>query len=232
MRYATEHKQQTRERILDAAATVFRRQGFCGGSVDDVMAEAGLTAGGFYAHFKSKDQLFAEALIRVLKQGRVVTGQDDESLEGPDRIRSIARKYLSSTHRELIDRGCPMPPLLAELPRQSDETRQAFQDILHSVAASLEPHLAQTGAAEPTEQAFAMLALLIGGVSLARGVADVKLSNRILAACRNLLETALNVPPTPARRRSSPRRVASQLRQKRPQPRRRSPRPQKGKERK
>ena len=128
MRYGADHKEKTRQRILDAAAVVFRRQGFQAGSVDDVMSEAGLTAGGFYAHFESKDDLFAAALVDTLRQARIVYGKDDEQLEGDERIASIAAKYLSPAHRKQVERGCAMPPLLADLPRQSPATRQAFEE--------------------------------------------------------------------------------------------------------
>jgi TetR/AcrR family transcriptional repressor of nem operon len=216
MRYAADHKPQTRQRILTAAARVFRRQGFQAGSVDDVMAEAGLTAGGFYAHFKSKDALFAAALVETLRQGRVLRGTDnpqDEQLTGSARVRSIAGKYLSTAHRRLVEQGCPMPPLVSELTRQSPATRRAFEAVAREIAAALAEHLPGDKPAERSDQALALLALMIGGLSLSRAVADEALADRILAACRQLVDQSLNSPPPAPRTRqrgkprsSSPRK--------------------------
>lgn len=200
MRYAADHKQKTRQRILDAAAIVFRRKGFAGGSVDDVMAEAGLTAGGFYAHFHSKDELFAEALLQTLRQGRVVYGKDDTNVAGAERVQAIARKYLSPAHRRMVDRGCPMPPLVADLARQSPATRRAFEKIVAEIMASLEPHLSTGEGTQEPDQALAILALMVGGLSLARAVADEGLADRILAACRQLIDSAISTPKKRKRR--------------------------------
>jgi TetR/AcrR family transcriptional repressor of nem operon len=195
MRYPADQREKTRQRILDAAGIVFRRHGFQAASVDLVMTEAGLTAGAFYAHFKSKDDLFSETLIQALKQGRVVYGKEDDSLQGAARIRAIVARYLSPGHRQIVDRGCAMPPLLSELPRQSPETRQAFQDVFSDIVASLEPHLSQDQPSEKSDQALALLALMIGGLSLSRAVADADLADRILAACRTLVDTVLQHSP-------------------------------------
>jgi len=125
MRYLPDHKGQTRRRILDAAAAVFRRQGYRGAGVDAVMQEAGLTAGGFYAHFPSKEALFAETLADALRQSRLFGGADFDHLAGPDWVRAVAAFYLSPAHRRLVGQGCPLPPLLAEVARASPEARQA-----------------------------------------------------------------------------------------------------------
>src|SRR5688500_18866737 len=130
MRYPPDRKQATRRKILNAALTVFRRKGFEGAGVDAVMAEAGLTAGGFYAHFKSKEALFAEALVDALKNARLIRGLDDEGVVGPQRIRNIVGKYLSPAHRRFVTRGCPMPPLLGELARQNETARRDFETVL------------------------------------------------------------------------------------------------------
>jgi TetR/AcrR family transcriptional regulator, transcriptional repressor for nem operon len=190
MRYSPEHKQVTRRKILDAALTVFRREGFEGAGVDAVMAEAGLTAGGFYAHFKSKEALFAEALIDAIKNARLIRGLEDEGIVGPQRIRNLVGKYLSPAHRRFVTRGCPMPPLLGELARQNEAVRRDFQSVLLDVVGSLAPHFADES--QPREdQGLALLAMLIGGLSLSRAVADEALGNRILAACRTFIEESL-----------------------------------------
>src|SRR3954451_11867857 len=104
MRYPADQKQKTRQRILEAAAVVFRREGLQAGSVDKVMGEAGLTAGGFYAHFASKEALFTEMLVGAMRQARVLSGKEDEDASGVVRIRAIVARYLSPAHRRSIDR--------------------------------------------------------------------------------------------------------------------------------
>lgn len=196
MRYPKDQKDKTRQQILEAAARVFRRHGFQAGSVDVVMKEAGLTAGGFYAHFESKAALFAEAILGTLRNGTVVYGRDTPDLEGAERVRSIAGKYLSPAHREHIDQGCVLPPLLADLPRQEEAVRCEFEKVLTEAASGLAvPHAAEGDARSksPTDpdQGWAVLAMLVGGMSLARAVADKDLSDRILLACRGFLDRAL-----------------------------------------
>jgi TetR/AcrR family transcriptional repressor of nem operon len=191
MRYPADRKQATRRKILDAALTVFRRDGYEGAGVDAVMAEAGLTAGGFYAHFKSKEALFAEAFVDAIKNARLIRGLESEGVEGPERIRQIVGKYLSPAHRRFVTKGCPMPPLLSELSRQSEPIRRDFEEVLLEVAGVLAPHLPGEDAGRREDRALAMLATLIGGLSLSRGVAGEALGNRILAACRTFIEETL-----------------------------------------
>jgi TetR/AcrR family transcriptional repressor of nem operon len=191
MRYSPQHKQATRRKILDAALVVFRRDGYEGAGVDAVMAEAGLTAGGFYAHFKSKEALFAEAFVDALKNARLIRGLESEGVEGAERIRRIVAKYLSPAHRRFVTKGCPMPPLLGELARQGETVRRDFEGVLEEVVAALVPHVPGDAAPDREDRVIALLATLIGGLSLSRAVADEATGDRILAACRTFLEASL-----------------------------------------
>ena len=215
MRYPPDQKEKTRRRILEAASVVFRGQGFQGAGVDAVMAEAGLTAGGFYSHFDSKDALFAEAFAETLRQARTIRGKEDEHLAGPDRIRAIAGKYLSLAHCRMADQGCPMPPLLAELSRQDEPARRGFQEVLTEIADSLEPHVAADESARRADQGFAVLATMIGGITLARAVADESLSDRILAACREQIEMLLRAAAPTKGRKEKPKSASSSPERKR-----------------
>ncbi len=216
MRYPADHREKTRERILTAAATVFRRQGFQAASVDTIMAEAGLTAGGFYAHFKSKEDLFAAAFRHSLEHASLLkslatagdsqaggaksedrqtaNSQTGNSLTGAanakQHLRTMAGRYLSLAHRRMIDTGCPLPPLLAELPRQDANTRELFEQILEEAAAGMQARLASGGTAS-SDQPLAVLALMVGGLTLARAVESPQSAERILSACRKLVEQAL-----------------------------------------
>lgn len=180
MRFPKDQKAKTRERILDAAATVFRREGFSGGGVDAVMREAGLTAGAFYAHFPSKDALFAEAIVHALRKSTIYTGPHLDGLAGAEWVAAAVGRYLSAQHRERPESGCPLPPLLSEVARGPAEAKAGFEGELKAAAALIGGHLPGSG-----DRAFAVLALMVGGMVLARGVADQAVSDRILAACRS-----------------------------------------------
>lgn len=179
MRFPKDHKAKTRERILDAAATVFRRDGFAGAGVDAVMKEAGLTAGGFYAHFPSKDALFAEVIVHALRKSTLYTGPHLDGLSGAEWVAAAVGRYLSPQHRERMESGCPLPPLLSEVARGTPEAKAGFEGELTAAAGLIGGHLP-----EPGDTAFAVLALMVGGMVLARGVADPALGDRILGACR------------------------------------------------
>lgn len=176
-------------RILDAAAKVFRERGFAAGSVDDVMAEASLTAGGFYAHFESKEALLAEVFEHgtIPSSQRLERGLEDSS----DRewVEAVIARYLSPAHRQQVVKGCPLPPLLAEVARGSEPAKQALEAFVRFVVERLEAHLPGDRSQTPRDQALAMLAIFVGGISLARAVADPSLSDEILAACRQFAQS-------------------------------------------
>src|SRR5262249_43925239 len=113
MRYAPDHKQRTHEKILSAAWRLFRERGILGAGVDGVMRQAGLTAGGFYAHFRSKDDLLAQTLRRMLveQRTRLIAGLEDR--QGFDWLREVVRRYLSRSHRDDVPTGDALPPLLS-----------------------------------------------------------------------------------------------------------------------
>ena len=191
MRYPTGHKEQTRRRILDAAAAVFRRQGFAATGVDQVMAEAGLTPGGFYSHFGSKAELLAEAMTHALRNGPSLLNPSHEG-SGPEWLSEAAQKYLSREHRSRPETGCSLPPLLAEVGRADAATKQAFESVFGEAVDSLAERLGTDRAG-----VYPLLATLIGGLSLARAVNDERLAEEILSSCRSFLEGAAGPPGAP-----------------------------------
>lgn len=197
MRFPKDQKAKTRTRILEAAAVVFRRQGLSGG-VDAVMREAGLTAGAFYAHFPSKDALFAAAVVHALRGSTLLNGPHLEGLSGAAWVAAVCERYLSPRHREDVGAGCPLPPLLPEVARGPAAAREGFEGEFRAAAGAIAGHLPGDG-----DAAFAVLALMVGGMALARGVADEGLSDRILAACRGAA-AALSGPKPAARKRAAP----------------------------
>ena len=179
-------KQRTRERILASAGRVFRRKGYAGSGVDELMREAGLTHGGFYAHFASKEALFAEAVVRAL--GRTVELMEKEAgdLEGVAWLRGAVGRYLSRAHLEAVEEGCPMPALVSELGRAGDAPREAFEARMLELLADVEDKVPPGPGLQPADRTLATVALCVGGVSLARAVKDPALADRILRACREL----------------------------------------------
>jgi TetR/AcrR family transcriptional regulator, transcriptional repressor for nem operon len=214
VRYPAGHKQETRKRILAAAGERFRTRGYAATGVDEVMSAAGLTPGGFYGHFRSKDELLREALAAALEQtrGGLLAGLD--GVEGPALLRAVVGRYLSRSHRDQPAAGCPLPALAAELAREGPAPRRDLQEYLERMTAALAPRVPSAPGLSPEDRVLATTALLAGALLLSRAVEDEELSTRILRASRRLAvpETAgvadaeeaarAPVPRKPGRKRS------------------------------
>ncbi|MEO7000549.1 MAG: TetR/AcrR family transcriptional regulator [Ktedonobacterales bacterium] len=190
MPYTREHKARTHERIVSEAARAFRVEGLDGVAVGEVMGRVGLTHGGFYAHFPSKDALVAAACARSMdEQGERLTAKARKAPDG-DGLRAIIEAYLDARHRDAPGAGCTIPALAAEIARASDEVRDAFTSAFTGYVSRIEPFLPATLDGAATEQqdrvdtALVLLAELAGAILLARAVSDPALSDRILAAAR------------------------------------------------
>jgi TetR/AcrR family transcriptional regulator, transcriptional repressor for nem operon len=192
MRYSPDHKEKTRVTILASAARVFRRQGFHATGVDKVMEEAGLTAGGFYAHFPSKDALLAEALDHYAAQGSDTLERGLEHASDREWVRGIVDHYLDDSHRRRPETGCPIPSLAPEVSRAGKAPRQAFERLVCSLIAKIAAHLPPDDA---EDRAIAITALCVGGMALARAVHDPALSDRVLTACREFAHENLESHP-------------------------------------
>lgn len=186
MPYAPEHRQRTRERILDAARRVFRLKGFAAAGIDEIMAEAGLTRGGFYAHFANKDALFAAAIGDLARPADLP--QPAGTATGRARARAFAESYLSSGHRRDLGGGCTLAALSPEIARAGPATRAAFTtalaEALAELAALFGDNDGKTGSESARAEAVALLALNVGGLALSRAVADESLAEDILESCR------------------------------------------------
>ena len=189
MRYSKEHKAETRNRILDAAGRVFRRLGYHGGGVDAVMKEAGLTHGGFYAHFRNKEALFSEAVGKALLDLQEMHRNWTKGRRGPAWVRAFLRGYLSQKHAEHLETGCAVPPLVSELGRAGTPPKQAFEANLAGWQESITEHL-EGSDAEREQKALAVIAACVGGMALARAVDSPDLADRILTGSREMVERA------------------------------------------
>ncbi|MFI0451273.1 TetR/AcrR family transcriptional regulator [Actinomadura sp. 6N118] len=178
MRYGNEHKQATRQRIIETAGRRFKRDGIDGSGVSTLMKDAGLTNGAFYTHFTSKDDLVATAVADQLQaQNENIV---EQAAPGQAGLEQIVRWYLSTQHRDNPDDGCPSAALLDEIARCADPTKQAYTDgvlvVIDGIAARLAPD-DPLSARTKTLSAYAMMA---GTLQLSRALADTQLADELL----------------------------------------------------
>jgi TetR/AcrR family transcriptional regulator, transcriptional repressor for nem operon len=148
MRYSAEHKEASHSRIVSAAAALLATSGFAGATVDRVMKAAGMTVGGFYRHFKTKEAMLADALRAEMARRRTRWTSGLEGLTGKEWLDQVVRRYLSRQHRDELESGCPMPTVLSELTQADPELRAAFVDglepMLQGMASKLPPMSARS----------------------------------------------------------------------------------------
>jgi TetR/AcrR family transcriptional regulator, transcriptional repressor for nem operon len=191
MPYSKAHKARTHARIVETAARAFRERGVEGVAIADLMHAAGLTHGGFYAHFANKDSLFAAAARQGLDESRraFLTEAAAENPESP--LREIIRRYVSRHHRDVPAEGCAMPALAAEVARESDEVRGAFTGAMEDFVTGLEAYVPGETPDARRDAALALTAGMVGAVALARALDDPEMSDRILLATRRFYTAAL-----------------------------------------
>lgn len=188
MPYRPGHKAQVRRRIVEAARILFNRNGFAETSIDQVMAAVGLTRGGFYNHFRTKDELYAEAVASFL-DGRGKTWRDDAGVDpeqgGPDTVRAMIRSYLSAEHLGDLDGQCPMIALPSDVARATPQVRRAYERLLRAMVWLFERN-APAGLEDRRRTALALSALCIGGMVLSRTIDDAALVDEIRGAAMDL----------------------------------------------
>jgi TetR/AcrR family transcriptional repressor of nem operon len=181
-----EQKELTHETILDSAAQLVRQRGIAGARVADVMKGAGLTVGGFYAHFASKAELIDEALRRTAAELRARLFERIDEKPAADRAEVILKRYLSPAHRDLKTEGCPMPSVVGEIGTTAPEHSAALRELIESLAGELGAHLPASRPVPRRTLALGLVALMCGGLSLARALRGAELSDEVLKACRAL----------------------------------------------
>jgi TetR/AcrR family transcriptional repressor of nem operon len=197
MRYDAEHKQKTRSKVLEVAAKAIREDGPDRIGVAGVMAEAGLTHGGFYAHFKSKDELVAAAIEQMFENTRARLKHEMEGHPPAEGLSNYIEFYLSKKHRDARGAGCPMAALASDLPRLSEETRELFAEGARRLTDVIAEKLSALGHEHPHMLARSTVSELVGALSLARVETDVKRSDAILADSRQWLKQRLGLESTP-----------------------------------
>ncbi len=184
MRYPPGHKQAARQRLLDTAARVVKKEGFAATGLADLMAAAGVTTGAFYTQFRSRSELLGAIVERDLARLNAAYGRATAR-----ELRRLLRRYLSIAHVEHPEDGCPLPSLAAEIARADEPTREAFETLL------VEQRDLLTAILGGETPAWAALAQVVGAVMLARAVLSPTIREAILDAARQNLEPLLAAAP-------------------------------------
>lgn len=191
MRYDNEHKQRTHQKIIDEASAAIRQHGPDNISVAALMAKLGLTHGGFYAHFKSKDDLVAEVISYMFEERLKAF---EQSLEGADLSVALADYidlYLSPTHRDMRDQGCAVVALNGDVARMSDATKARFELGIQKTIDLLSAILIKLNKPQPESLAASILTEMAGAVAIARAVSNSELSEWLLNNARNKIKARI-----------------------------------------
>ena len=197
-RYAPEHKDATRRRMIETSGRRFKRDGFDGAGISTLVSDAGLTNGAFYGHFESKGDLIAT----VVAEEMAAQVKRIEALPvGLASVESFVRAYLSPEHRDDPGSGCPSAALLDEIARQDLSTRQAYTDGARALIAAITRLLTAGESVDAQERSIGLYTLLVSSLQLARAVTDPDLSDQILAsAYQNAMRIAGDSTPPSAKR--------------------------------
>lgn len=186
MRYSKDHKAETHARIVKNASVRLRERGEAGLGVAELMKEAGLTHGGFYAHFESREALIGEAFSHAMQQTAGRWRRRAEREPEDKRLAAIVNGYLSTEHRDDIGNGCGLPSLGIEVSRASSKTRKAFAAKLEDMILVLVEQLPELPAKVARREAIAAISTMMGAMILARATEAGDFSDEILSAGRHV----------------------------------------------
>jgi TetR/AcrR family transcriptional repressor of nem operon len=175
-------KAESHERILDAAAARIRAAGLAAINVAELMRTAGLTHGGFYRHFASREDMLGKALERAFVDGRARASASRP--EGAPRLRGFVRGYLSKTHRDAPEHGCAIAALAGDIVRADEAAKALLAEHLKASVDAIAPTLDEDDPGRARRQALAIMSTLVGALTLARAVDDPQLSDALLASAR------------------------------------------------
>ncbi|MDT5013943.1 MAG: TetR/AcrR family transcriptional regulator, transcriptional repressor for nem operon [Mycobacterium sp.] len=187
-------KRESLKKILDAAARRLREEGIDGAAIVPVMRDAGLTHGAFYSHFSSKEELASAAFGHAIATGRPHWIKPPRGESWTARLTSLAKRYLTTAHRDDLSTSCGFATLSSDAAHASGDFRAAYERELHKSLAAI-----CDGPNDPSDdrldEAIALMAVCVGGMSLARAVADPKFSDRILRVAREAAAKLADTQP-------------------------------------
>jgi TetR/AcrR family transcriptional regulator, transcriptional repressor for nem operon len=203
MRYSREHKLETHARIVKKASVRLREKGAHGIGVADLMKDAGLTHGGFYAHFDSREALVIEAFAHAMDRSTERWRKLGEQTAPEKRLATIVNSYLTTVHRDDPGHGCAVPTLGAEIARESPKTRKAFAGKLEQMIDMMADQILDVPRKTARKQAMAALATMMGTLVLSRIAGTGEFSDEILASGREaVLERAAVAKPVAKKARA------------------------------
>jgi TetR/AcrR family transcriptional repressor of nem operon len=206
MRYSREHKVETHSRIVKKASVRLREKGAHGIGVADLMKDAGLTHGGFYAHFDSREALVIEAFTHAMDRSTERWRKLAEHTRPEKRLAAIVKTYLTPVHRDDPGHGCAVPALGAEIARESVKTRRVFAGRLEQMIDMLAAQVPGVPRKAARKQATAALATMMGTLVMARVAGTGDFSDEILGAGR---EAVLERAKSPKARKSPSKGAAA-----------------------
>jgi TetR/AcrR family transcriptional regulator, transcriptional repressor for nem operon len=202
MRYSKEHKQETHARIVRKASIRLREKGAHGIGVADLMKDAGLTHGGFYAHFDSREALVIEAFNYAMDRGTANWRKVVADMPPEKRLAAIIDGYLTSMHRDDPGHGCAIPTLGAEIARESPKTRKAFALKLEQMLDMIADQIPDVPRKAARKQAMATLATMMGTIVMSRIAGNGELSDEVLAAGREAVLARSTAARPPAAKKA------------------------------
>ena len=181
-------KSQTRNLIIETAESLFKRRGIESSGIKKIMSEIGLTVGGFYSHFSSKEDLVKTSLEQSLKTIMIKLLSASKGHNGQERIAKILEFYLSPEHSQDIENGCPMAAMASDLSRSSDDVKGEVEHYLHNFYKTIEKDVQEinkgSGKNFTEEDFFSYMSMSLGAVMLSRMIKDKKLANKILESSK------------------------------------------------
>lgn len=184
MPYSKAHKEKSRERILQSAVRLFTRKGFDNTSIDEVMTDAELTRGAFYAHFKSKQDLYGQAIAST-PLFSIFAKIKPDGMADKDWLAHLVSAYLTPTHLHKTDLPCPLAFLVTDVAVSEPETRQAYTDVYLKMNQLIRVYTRKFSSCDK-QSVMAVTAMMIGGVAVARTLSDRKSQNQLLESCRQV----------------------------------------------
>jgi TetR/AcrR family transcriptional repressor of nem operon len=193
MRYDADQKSRTHKQILAEAASTIRTKGPDRMVVAEVMNKLGLTHGGFYAHFESKDDLVAQAITSMFDQGSAQFQRLTEGLDTKQALQAYVDWYLSAAHRDAPGGGCPLAAVSGDLPRLPDAARLRYSEGVERLAGRVAKLLKTLGNKNADALALSAVSEMVGAMALARAVGDSARSNQILRNSREIVKARLSL---------------------------------------
>jgi TetR/AcrR family transcriptional regulator, transcriptional repressor for nem operon len=210
MRYSREHKLETHARIVKRASVRLREKGAHGIGVADLMKDAGLTHGGFYAHFDSREALVIEAFAHAMDRATERWRKTAEATPPGKRLATIVDGYLSTAHRDDPGHGCAVPTLAAEIARESPKTRKAFAIKLEEMIDMLAEQISAASPKAARKQAMSVIATMMGTLVMARVAGSGEFSEEILSAGREAV-LGVNTPKRAVKKPATRKPAAKRL---------------------